>query len=137
MESPIQNLHYAIGQLAYAIAHADGIVQPEERKRFHSIVEAELRCGHPDFDLSEIIFRIMDRDNHDSKTVYNWAMHEIRTNSHYLSPELKQTFIKVMEKIAKAYPPVTENEKNMLEQFKKDIEPLEGDPVFYKMYNLK
>lgn len=137
MESPIQNLHYAIGQLAYAVAHADGIVQAEERQRFHSIVEAELRCGDHDFDLSEIIFKIMDRDNHDSKTVYTWAMNEIKTNSHYLSPQLKQTFIKVMEKIAKAYPPVTENEQRLIEQFKKDIEPLEGDPVFYKMYNLK
>ena len=38
----------------------------------------------------------------DSETTYNWAMKEIRTNSHYLSPEMKETFIRVMEKIAKA-----------------------------------
>jgi uncharacterized tellurite resistance protein B-like protein len=137
MESPILNLHYAIGQLAYAVAHADGVVQPEERQKFQNIVEAELRCRDYDFDLSEIIFKIMDRDNHDSKTVYQWAMNEIRNNSHYLSPELKRTFVKVMEKIARAYPPVTDSEQRLIDQFKKDIEPLEGDPVFYKMYNLK
>ena len=132
MESPIQNLHYAIGELAYAVARADGRVQAEERKKFQAIVEAELRCKDYDFDLSDIIFKIMDKDQHDSQTVYNWAMHEIRTNSHYLSPEMKQTFIKVMEKVAKAYPPVTEKEKNLIEQFKKDIEPIHGDPVYYK-----
>lgn len=132
MQSPIQNLHYAIGELAYAVAHADGVVQPAERKKFHDIVEAELRCKDYDFDVSDIIFKIMDKDKHDSKTVYNWAMHEIKTNSHYLSPQMKNTFIKVMEKVAAAYPPVTENERKIIDQFKKDIEFIEGDPLFYK-----
>jgi len=132
MQTPIQNLHYAIGELAYAVARADGAVQAQERKKFHDIVEAELRCKDYDFDLSDIIFRIMDKDQHDSQTVYNWAMHEIRTNSHYLSPQLKKTFIMVMEKVAKAYPPVTDNERKIIEQFRKDIEAIHGDPVFYE-----
>lgn len=132
MQSPIQNLHYAIGELAYAVARADGKIQPEERRKFQAIVEAELRCKDFDFDLSDIIFKIMDKDQHDSQTVYNWAMHEIRTNSHYLSPAMKDTFIKVMEKVAKAYPPVTDKEKDIIEQFKKDIADIHGDPVFYK-----
>ena len=132
MDSQIQNLHYAIGQLAYAVAHADGKVQPEEREKFHAIVEAEMRCKDYSFDLSEIIFQIMDRDRHDSKTVYDWAMNEVRMNGNYLSPQLKQTFIKVMEKVAKAYPPITTNEKSIIEQFKKDIATIHGDPVFYQ-----
>ena len=37
-----ENLHYAIGELAYAVACADGIVQKEERQKFHDIVLAEL-----------------------------------------------------------------------------------------------
>jgi len=136
MQTPIQNLHYAIGELAYAVARADGKVQPEERKKFEAIVEAELRCHDHDFDLSDIIFKIMDKDKHDSATVYNWAMHEIRTNSHYLSPKLKETFIRVMEKIAKAYPPVTESESKIIDRFKKDIEDIHGDPVYYEPHQL-
>jgi len=58
-------------------------------------------------------------------------MKHIKTNSHYLSPKLKVTFITVMEKIAKAYPPVTSEEAGLLERFKKDIEPIQGDPVYY------
>jgi uncharacterized tellurite resistance protein B-like protein len=129
--TPIENLHYAIGELAYAVAHADGKVQKEEREKFHNIVEAELRCKDYDFDISDIIFKIIDKDRQDTETVYNWALKTIKTNSHYLSPELKTTFIKVMEKIAKAYSPVTQSEKNILERFKKDIEPIHGDPVYY------
>lgn len=132
MMTPIQNLHTAIGQLAYAVANADGTIQHEERKKFHDIVAAELRCKGYNFDISGIIFQIMDKDKiANAETSYNWAMKEIRLNSHYLSPELKQTFVKVMEKVARAFPPVTEEEMALVERFKKDIEHLKGDPVYY------
>ena len=130
--TPIQNLHYAIGELAYAVASADGKVQKEERKRFHSIVEAELRCKDYDFDISDIIFQILDKDKQDTETTYRWAMDQIKLNSHYLSPELKKTFLRVIEKVAKAFPPVTKDEAKLLGRFKKDFEPIHGDPVFYE-----
>ncbi len=131
--TPLQNLHSAIGELAYAIARSDGAIQKEERKKFHDIVAAELRCKEYDFDVSDIIFQVLEKDKFiDTKTAYDWAMKEIRINSHYLSPQLKETFIKVMEKIAKAFPPVTVDEINLLEKFKKDIAPLIGDPVYYE-----
>ena len=130
---PLQNLHSAIGELAYSIARADGTIQKEERQKFHDIVAAELRCKDYDFDISDIIFQILDKDKYiDSQTSYVWAMKEIRLNSHYLSPQLKETFIKVMEKVAKAYAPVTNEEKGILERFKKDIESIKGDPVYYE-----
>ena len=130
--TPIESLHYALGEMAYSIAFADGKVQPEERKRFHSIVEAELRCKNDAFNVSDIIFHILDKENTDTKTSYDWAMQQLRLNSHYLSPQLKNTFISVLEKIAKAFPPVTKNEHNLLEKFKKEIEPLKGDPVYFE-----
>lgn len=128
----LENLHYAIGELAYAVARADGSVQKEERKLFHDIVEAELRCKDYEFDISSIIFQIMDKDKTDSATTYNWAMDEIKLNSHYLSPELKNKFICVMEKVAKAFPPVTVSEQSLINKFKKDIAPINGDPVYYE-----
>ncbi len=127
----LENLHYAIGQLAYAVASADGSVQPKERQKFHDIVAAELRCNDHDFNVSDIIFQIMEKDKWDTETTYNWAMKEIKTNSHYLSPALKKSFIMVMEKIAKAFSIVTDEEKNIIERFKKDIEFINGDPIFY------
>jgi uncharacterized tellurite resistance protein B-like protein len=127
----LENLHYAIGELAYAVAKADGEVQKEERLKFHNIVEAELRCKDYNFNVSDIIFQIVDKDKTSLQEAYDSAMKQIKTNSHYLSPELKATFIKVMEKIANAYKPVTINEQNLIEKFKKDIEPIIGDPVYY------
>ncbi|MDP2387009.1 MAG: TerB family tellurite resistance protein [Bacteroidota bacterium] len=129
--TPIENLHYAIGEIAYAVAHADGAIQKEEREKFHNIVEAELRNKDYAFDISDIIFQIMDKDKKDSKSVYDAAMHQIKVNSHYLSPKLKQTFIKVMQKVAKAYPPVTPAEQELMLRFEHDIQDLVGDPVYY------
>ena len=65
--TPLQNLHSAIGELTYAIARADGNIQKEERKKFHDIVAAELRCKDYDFDISDIIFQILDKYS-DSQT---------------------------------------------------------------------
>lgn len=136
--TPLQNLHYAIGELAYAIARADGTVQNEERKKFHDIVAAELRCKDYDFDVSDIIFQILEGDKYvDTQTSYDWAMKQIRLNSHYLSPKLKSTFMKVIEKVAKAYSPVTHEEMTLIEKFERDIAPLIGDPIFYEPVHRK
>ncbi|WP_317897709.1 hypothetical protein [Aurantibacillus circumpalustris] len=129
---PIENLHYALGQIVYAIARADGEVQKEERQRLLNIVEAELKNENYNFDIASIIFQVMDKDHCNSvEDTYHLAMKQIRLNSHYLTPSLKTSFITLMEKIAKAYPPVTLEELLLLDRFKKDIEPLHGDPLYY------
>lgn len=133
MTTPLENLHYALGELAYAIAAADGKIQKEEREKFQNIVKAEIRSKDYDFNVSDIIFQILDKDKQlDTEEMYTSAMHTIKMNSHYLSPELKDTFIIIMEKIAKAFPPVTSAEQNLLERFKTDIAPIKGDPIFYE-----
>ena len=37
-----------------------------------------------------------------------------------------------MEKVAKAYLPITHAEWDLLEKFKRDIQSINGDPVFYE-----
>lgn len=128
----IENLYYAIGELAYAVAFSDGKVQMEEREKFHTIVSSGLNNKHVNFDISDIVFQILDKDKVSSSTAYEWAMKEIKINSHYLSPELKRTFITTMEKVAEAFPPITIEELNMLLRFKKEIMLVEGDPVYFE-----
>jgi uncharacterized tellurite resistance protein B-like protein len=129
--NPLENLHYAIGQLAFAVAFTDGKIQKQESENFHKIVAEELKNKSYDFDVSDIIFQVMEKDKMDSKTVYDWAMKEIKTNGHYLSPQLKEKFIAVMQKIAAAFPPVTNEESDLINKFKKDIETINGDPAYY------
>jgi uncharacterized tellurite resistance protein B-like protein len=129
--NPVENLHFAIGQLAFAVAFSDGKVQKEEREKFQSIVVQELKREDYSFDVTDIVFQIMEKDKMDSNTVYDWAMKEIRSNSHYLSPELKQKFLLVMDRVASAYPPITNDESSIINKFKKDIAGIHGDPVYY------
>lgn len=128
----LENLHYAIGELAYAMARVDGKIQKEEREQFFNIVKEGLAADDDNYDVSKIIFEVMERDKISPETTYSWAMKEIKLNSHYLSPELKQSFISVLERIAASFPPVTSEEQSFLERFKKDIEPIIGDPIFYE-----
>ncbi|MEO6302485.1 MAG: hypothetical protein ABIP51_04875 [Bacteroidia bacterium] len=127
----LENLHYAIGELAYAIARADGEIQKEERQKFHDIIEKELMNKDYDFNVSDIIFQILEKDKSSVQDAYDSAMKQIRLNSNYLSPELKETFIMVVENVARAFPPVTVGELDLLIKFREEFKPISGDPVYY------
>jgi hypothetical protein len=129
--TPVESLHYAIGELAYAMACTKGHLQKEEHDKFHRIVEAELRMHDPDFEVSEIIFQILEKEHADPKQAYDSAIHQLQINSHYISPKLKETFMRVIEKIAMAFPPSTSEEIEFVNKFKKELSELKGDPVYY------
>jgi uncharacterized tellurite resistance protein B-like protein len=133
--SPLENLHYAIGELAYCIARADGEVQKEERKKFEQILREELVEGEGQEKVGEIIFKLMDkRDYFDAESTYDLAMQTIKINGHYLSPTLKAAFIRLLQRVAEAHPPVTSEENAILIKFKTDIAPINGDPVYYSVH---
>lgn len=129
--TPTENLYYALGEIAYTIAFADGKVQREEMDRFSEIVNSGLQAGKPAYDISGIVFELLRKERHDVDTTYEWAMRELNNNSHYLTPEMKQAFLDTIKAVSEAFPPVGIKEKNLLENFKRDIAPLKGDPAYY------
>jgi uncharacterized tellurite resistance protein B-like protein len=130
--TPIERLYYALGELAYAIAKADGKIQREEKEKLHGILEAEFRAHQLNFDVSEIIFSILGKDGTDSKTAYANAMRELKLNSQYVSEQLKLHFIGVIKKVAEAFPPVTKDERGIIDDFIYEVKSIKGDPVFSK-----
>ena len=131
MMTPFENLYYAIGEMAYAFAKIDGTVQREEKEKFEQIIRKAFVTKSLHLDVSGIIFKILDRDKRDSETAYTWALNQLKTNSHYLSPEIKSCAKNVMNQIAEAFPPVTKEERELYQRFVQDIEPLKGDPTYY------
>lgn len=123
--TPSQNLYYALGELAYAIAKCDGVIQEEEKRILHDIVTSEIRKDNIDFDYSEIIFSIMAKDATDVETSYGWAISEIRNNRHYFNEGFRETFVSVLCKVAEAFPPVTAQERTLIDRFTKDVKSLE------------
>lgn len=128
--TPVEGLYYALGEVAYAVAHADGKVQLEEKEEFQEIIENGVQEKDYGFEVSEIIFKMLEKAKASTEEAYNSALNMIRLNSHYLSPKLKDKFIRVVERIASVYP-AANKEENILERFKKDFAPFKGDPVYY------
>jgi predicted metal-dependent RNase len=57
-----ERLYYALGELAYAVAMADGQINYEERNKLHDIVVKEIEAGNYNFDISGIIFQILQKE---------------------------------------------------------------------------
>ncbi len=116
-----QHLYYALGQLAYAVAKADGEIQHEEKEQLHKIVTAEVEHHDIDFDYADIIFHILKKDKKDLETTYNWAIHSMKLGKHYFTDELKQQFVNIIKKVAQAFPPITVQEKEIIDRFRRDL----------------
>jgi len=119
----IERLYYALGELAFAVAKADGQINFEERNKLHDIVVKESKSNNYDFNISEIIFHILQKNNRlDIEDTYKMAMKEIEICSNYLTDDMKVEFVAVLEKVARAFGVVTSGEKNLIERFRKEID---------------
>lgn len=121
-----QNIYYALGILAYAIAKADGKVQLEEREKLFEIVKRE--ANHSiDFQYAQIIFQILEKDKPGYRNTYHWAINELKKGRHYLSPEIKEKMIHTLKEIAMSFNLISEEEKSIINQFKIDLESIGSD----------
>src|ERR1043165_4065905 len=126
--SPNQSLYYALGHLAYAVAMADGKIQAEEAEKLSLLVAKELQ-NEADFDLTSFMFDLLSEEKMEPATVYNWAIKEIHVNSEHMTPAMKKRFIRVLEDVAKAFPPITKRESELIERFKKDVHVLSSAEI--------
>ena len=91
-------IYRAIGELAYLVAKAGDGLKLEEKKAFFEIIEKELK-----FDAwsAESRFEILDEKLHPTlEHAYNEALFELRTHKSQLTPELKNTAVKVAKTVA-------------------------------------
>tara|TARA_R110002049_G_scaffold265234_2_gene441350 strand:- start:4257 stop:4631 length:375 start_codon:yes stop_codon:yes gene_type:complete len=117
-----ERLYYALGQLAYAVAKADGEVNYEEKNKLHDIMVAGIKSHKYAFNITEIIFHILQKDKfYKVDDAYEVALSEIDICSNYLTEEMKIEFIEVLEKVAAAFGTVTTEEKAVINRFKADL----------------
>lgn len=129
---PIENLYMALGEVVYAIAATDGKIQREEKEKLHGILKSEFDGHTLNFEPSEIMFSVLQKPITNSKTAYEWALKNIRLNSHYVSENLKHKFIAVVKKVAEAFPPITKDERALIDDFIYQLKSVKGDPIFSK-----
>ncbi|MCB0802163.1 MAG: TerB family tellurite resistance protein [Flavobacteriales bacterium] len=121
----VERLYYALGELAYAVAKADGQINFEERNKLHDIVVKGAKCHNYEFNVSEIIFHILQKENiFNVEDSYRSAMREIKANSKYLTDDMKAEFVAVLDKVARAFNSITKEEREIIERFRKDIDEI-------------
>lgn len=116
-----QSLFYGLGQIAYAIAQADGQVQREEREKLHSFLKNEIKNIDADFDYTDIIFQLLDKEHINFETSYKWGIDAMKLGSHKLTFQLKWEFLEILCKVAESYPPSTDRENEIIARFTKDL----------------
>lgn len=121
----VERLYYALGELAYAVAKADGEINFEERNKLHEIVVKEAKCHNHNFNVSEIIFHILQKEKiFTVEDSYRSAMKEIKICSNYLTDDMKSEFVAVLDKVARAFDSYTTEERDLVERFRADIDKI-------------
>lgn len=116
-----QSLFYGIGQIAYAVAQADGKVQREEREKLHAFLSEEIKKIDDDFNYTDIIFQLLDKEHIDYATSYKWGIDSMKLGSHKLTNQLRWEFLELLCKVAEAYPPSTNKEMEIITAFTHDL----------------
>lgn len=119
-----QSLFYGLGQIAYAVAQADGQVQREEREKLHSFLKKEIKNIDADFDYTDIIFQLLDKEHINFETSYKWGIDSMKLGSHKLTNQLKWEFLEILCKVAESYPPSTDRENEIIARFTKDLKTM-------------
>src|ERR1035437_4488 len=127
-----QNLYYALGEVAYAIAKTDGIVQKKEKEKLNHILLEEFNKQPLDLDSTAIVSHIVEKDRMDSAIACNWAIKEIKLNSHFVSKKMKEHFVHVLQRVTEEFPPVTAKDQFLIDHFINEIKTMKGDSVFTK-----
>ena len=121
-----QHLCYALGELAYAVAKADGVVVKKERQKLHDIISKELSPVDFNYEIAKIIFEMVDKQNKSAESVYKEAVETIQAYSGSFDPQLRLVFLRTLEKIERADPPISNVRKELLQKFREEISRLDS-----------
>lgn len=116
-----QHLFYGLGHIAYAVAQADGKLRESEKQIFHRLMKEEIARVDSDFDYSDIIFQILEKEHVEFETAYQWGIDAIELGHHKLTPALKWEFLDIIYKIAEHFPPVSIREQEIISRFARDL----------------
>jgi uncharacterized tellurite resistance protein B-like protein len=118
-----QNIHIAMGSLAYAIAKADGTIQQEEKDTIKRLAMEEFEVTDMDTEWIEKMFVKLERDNITIDEAYNYAMDTLEANRYEYDFDLlmKNKCINFMSRIADSFADTSVAEHAIIQKFNKDV----------------
>ena len=119
----IQNIHIAMGSLAYAIAKADGVIQDEEKVTIKKLAQKEFELSDADNEWISNMFNKLEKDNTSLDDAYNFAIDTLDANRYDFdfTDSIKSKCISFMEKVSESFDGISGEERQIIDRFKTDM----------------
>lgn len=115
-------IYRAMAELSYAVAKADGGMQSVEKEEFYRIMQEDL---YPNGLLAESRFELLEEQGLLTvEQAYKTVLATLRMNKQFFTTEMRDLFIRVMERIAEVYNGIEESERVLIDRFKADLEKI-------------
>ncbi len=112
-----EHIYYGFGQVVYSLAFSDGKIQREERRILEEILHNRLESSASK-NISAIIFTLLDKDMLLSvQSSFELGIKNMKLGDNHLTPEMINEFNATLLDVAAAFPPNTEEEKEIISQF--------------------
>lgn len=123
----IKQYYKELGKLVYAVAAADGVIQPEEREQLHQFVLKEMASHEASVDSSgmnqafyvDFEFDATEEKHPSSEVVIKSYARFVHNNFESNDSELISNSLKLLEAVALAY--TKKNEKNIIENVRHEM----------------
>lgn len=118
-----ENIHRAMGSLAYAIALADGVIQPSEKELILKLATKEFHLSDTDSEWINNMFKELESKGINLSDAYNYALDTLEANRHdYDFDEvMKNKCVSFMKKVGDAFGETDLQEQSIIERFTADI----------------
>jgi tellurite resistance protein len=113
MKPSKEKLYDALGELIYAVAKADGLIQPSETKKLH-----ELLLAHP---WAREIQWSFDYENRKKVTVEEAYEKALETCKNYGPSEEYAFLFEVLRSVAQASHGIDAKERSVIRRFKREL----------------
>ena len=117
-----EHIYFGFGHVVYSLAFSDGKIQNEEKQILQDILNNRLSNGK---DISAIIFTLLNKEMLlNVQSAFDMGIKNIKLGDNHLTKEMILDFNEVLLEIAKAFPPDTEDEKEIIKQFNSEFNNL-------------
>ncbi|MBC7450648.1 MAG: TerB family tellurite resistance protein [Cytophagales bacterium] len=118
-----ENIHRAMGSLAYAIAVADSIIQPSEKEIILKLATKEFQLSDSDSEWINNMFKELESKGINLSDAYDYALDTLEANRHDydFDDAMKQKCLSFMKKIGDAFGETDLQEQSVIERFTEDI----------------
>jgi uncharacterized tellurite resistance protein B-like protein len=119
----LQNIHIAMGSLAYAIAKADGVIQEEEKSMIKKLAQNEFELSEADNEWISNMFNKLEKDNISLDEAYSYAIDTLNANrfDYDFTDAIKAKCISFMEKVSESFDGISGEEQQVIDRFKVDM----------------